>query len=167
MQLGKEYDAPFFDILHRDPVYAQAVLAIGRGTAKPRKDIAIWSEVKNYMSLFYDELFHVVDDYPEQFDRADIKEALRRFADSYSPDDDSSVWFNKIKKITADLGYAPEMKFYKLNPGNYKGNVGDVSMFLRVAVTGKKNSPDLYEVMKVLGAERVMNRIRAQASMLS
>lgn len=164
---AKEYDAPFFDILHRDPVYAQAVLAIGRGTAKPRKDIAIWSEVKNYMSLFYDELFHVVDDYPEQFDRADIKEALRRFADSYSPDDDSSVWFDKIKKITADLGYAPEMKLYKQNPGNYKGNVGDVSMFLRVAVTGKKNSPDLYEVMKVLGAERVMNRIRAQASMLS
>ncbi len=164
---AKEYDIPFFELLRRDPAYAEAVLQIGRGTAKPRKDIAIWSEVKAYMGLFYDELFAVEDKFPEQFGREDIRDALLRFADSYSAADDSAVWFDKIKAIAAELGYAPEMKLYKQNPENYKGNVADISMFLRIAVTGRKNSPDLYEVMKVLGAERVMRRIQAQADALS
>lgn len=158
---AKEFDPDFADKLATDPDYAKAILAIGRGGNKPRKDITVWSGVKDYMGFFYDDYFHVEESYPETFAKADIVTALEKFIGTYDYNDDSTTWFNKIKEIAPVIGFAPEMKLYKKDPEAYRGHVGDVSMFLRIAVTGRMNSPDMYSVMQILGAERVIARVRA------
>lgn len=164
---AREFDPDFARELARDPDYARSILSIGRGGAKPRKDITVWSGVKDYMGFFYDDLFRMEDDYPTQFAPEDIVTALNAFLATYDPADDSTGWFQKVKDIAPLIGFAPEMKLYKQNPGAYRGHVGDVSMFLRLAVTGKMNSPDMYSVMQILGRERVEARIRAAIQMLS
>ncbi len=156
---ARQFDPAFGQLLDADPDYAKAIFAIGRGGKKPRKDFATWADVKGYMDFFYDSLFTVVDGYAEQFDRADIRTALERFLASYDPADDMTVWFDKIKAVAESIGYASDMKAYKADPAAYRGSVADVSMFLRVAVTGRLNSPDMYAVMQVMGPERVKARI--------
>ena len=159
-------DPDFGALLARDADYAKSIFAIGRGGKKPRKDLATWADAKGYMGFFYDEIFTVEDDYDEKFPKADIKVALADFLATYDPADEMSVWFDKIKAVTDRLGYASDMKVYKADPTAYRGNVADVSMFLRVAVTGKLNSPDLYAVMQILGTERVKTRIGAMINSL-
>ena len=154
-----QYDAEFGALLAKDPDYATAIFAIGRGGKKPRKDFATWAEVKDFMGFFYDEYFTVRDAYDEKFDRADIRAALEGFLQSYAPSDDMNVWFDKIKAVAESIGYATDMKEYKQNPDAFRGSVADVSMFLRVAVTGKLNSPDMYAVMQILGEDRVEQRV--------
>lgn len=154
-----EYDKELYDLFTRDEDYAKRILSIGRGTAKPRKDLCIWKDVKPYVGLFFDELYRKEADYPESFDKEDIKKALTMFAETYDPADNSNEWFGKMKVIAESLGFAPETKLYKKNPEEYKGHVGDISMFVRIALTGKTNSPDMYEVMNILGTERSLNRI--------
>ena len=156
---AKENDEEFAKILDSDKDYAVSILSIGRGGKKPRKDIALWSEVKNYMSFFYDELFVRTEAIPESFYGDDIAAVLNDFCNSYDENTDQSEWFNNIKAIAEKNGFCPDMKQYKASPESYKGSVADVSMFLRVAVTGRMNSPDLYEVMKILGRERVLSRV--------
>lgn len=157
---ANEFDPEFGKLLSSDADYATAIFAIGRGGKKPRKDFATWAEVKGYMGFFYDEIFAIEDAYAEQFDRADIKLALEKFLATYSPADDMNTWFEKIKAVADEIAFASDMKLYKANPENYKGSVADVSMFLRVAVTGKLNSPDMYAVMQVMGENRVRARIQ-------
>ncbi len=157
---AKENDAEFASILESDKAYAVRILSIGRGGKKPRKDIALWSEVKGYMSFFYDNLFVRTDAIPESFYGDDISDVLDAFTASYDESVEQSEWFNNIKAIAESNGFCPDMKQYKANPEAYKGSVADVSMFLRVAVTGRMNSPDLYEVMQILGKERVLARVR-------
>jgi glutamyl-tRNA synthetase len=113
------------------------------------------------MGFFYDELYRVEDAIPETFDKADVTAALSAFIDTYDETDDMNTWFDKVKTIARELGFADDMKAYKTDPAAFKGSVADVSMFLRVAVTGKQNAPDLYTVMHILGRERTMARIRA------
>lgn len=156
-----EFDPEFAAELTRDSEYTKSILAIGRGGKKPRKDLAVWSDAKPYMGFFYDKYFAVTDSIPDSFSREDVNAVLTGFLDSYDEDDDMNVWFEKIKKIAASLGYAADMKEYKADPQAFKGSVADVSMFIRVAVTGKMNSPDLYTVMHILGKERTEARIRA------
>ncbi|MBR6768688.1 MAG: glutamate--tRNA ligase [Clostridia bacterium] len=156
---ASEYDEELYKALSSDEAYAKKIFAIGRGGKKPRKDFAVWRDVKPYLSFFYDDLFTQEDEISETFDKADIKKALDLFMLMYDPADDNNAWFEAIKRIADEIGFASDMKAYKQNPELYKGNVADVSMFLRVAVTGKLNSPDLYEVMKILGYERTINRI--------
>ena len=156
---AKENDPDFASILQSDREYAVRILSIGRGGKKPRKDIALWSEVKNYMSFFYDSLFERVDSIPDKFHRYDVMSVMADFKDSYDPNVDQSEWFNNIKAIAEKNGFCPDMKQYKANPEGYKGSVADVSMFLRIAVTGRMNSPDLYEVMQILGLDRVLDRV--------
>ena len=156
---AKEYSPEFGVLLERDPDYAKSILAIGRGGKKPRKDIASLSQLPDYMGFFYDEMFGECEAYPEKFDKDDIKAALTEFAATYSPEDDQNIWFEKVKAITEKLGFCADMKAYKNNPDVYKGNVADVSMFIRVAVTGRANSPDLYTVMNIIGGERTLARI--------
>ena len=158
---AKVYDPDFAKALESAPGMAKAALSIGRGGAKPRKDIGRWDEVKGYMGFIFDEYFELVDEIPEKFDRNDVKTALTEYIDIYDENDDQTAWFDKIKALAAKLGYAPETKLWKKNPGEYKGHVGDISMFLRIAVTGKASSPDMYEVMKILGHDRVVSRIKA------
>lgn len=153
-------DPEFGALLAADPAYSTAIFAIGRGGKKPRKDFATWADVKPYMAFFYDGSFRIEDTIDEKFDRADVRTALEKFAETYDPADDMNVWFEKIKSIADSLGYASDMKAYKADPAAFRGNVADVSMFLRIAVTGKLNSPDMYAVMQVLGKDRVLDRVR-------
>ena len=161
-----EYDPAFGKLLQSNPNYAKEIFAIGRGGKKPRKDLATWADAKPYMGFFFDELFAVEDTYEERFATGDIKKALELFLDSYCASDDMNAWFDKIKAIADSLGYASDMKAYKADPTAFGGSVADVSMFLRVAVTGKLNSPDMYAVMQILGEERVRARIGAMVASL-
>ena len=156
---ASEYDTELYQALSSDETYAKKIFAIGRGGKKPRKDFAVWRDVKPYLAFFYDDLFTQEDEIPANFDKADVKKALDLFMLMYDPADDNNAWFETIKRIADEIGFASDMKAYKQNPELYKGNVADVSMFVRVAVTGKLNSPDLYEVMNILGYERTINRI--------
>ena len=156
---AKSFDPDFYSVFTRDPDFTKAVLAIGRGGNKPRKDFGRWDEVKGYMGFMFDELFNVEEEYPEKFPKEVIKSALEKFVATYDEDDDQNVWFGKIKDIAASIGFAADMKEYKANPEAFGGNVADVSMFLRLAVTGKMNSPDMYSVMKILGGDKVKARI--------
>lgn len=160
------YDPAFGKLLAHDAAYATAIFSIGRGGKKPRKDFATWADVKPYMSFFFDEYFSVEDFYDEKFDRTDIKSALKGFLDTYAPSDDMNTWFDKIKAISDGIGYASDMKAYKADPTAFRGSVADVSMFLRIAVTGKLNSPDMYAVMQILGETRVRERIGAMIERL-
>ena len=156
---AEEYDPDFYRLLAADPDKATAILQIGRGVPKPRKDIAVWSEMKRYMAFFYDELFVREDAMPERVSPEDRQAILERYPGIYSPEDDGTVWFAKVKELAASLGYAPETKLYKKNPGDYKGHVGDVAGVLRVALTGRTNSPDLCEVCRILGQDKVIERL--------
>lgn len=158
---AKEFDPAFAAIYGENGDYGTAILAIGRGGAKPRKDLTTWKDVKDYVFFFYDALFTPDSTLPENVTPEDAAEICRRFAETYDPADDQPAWFAKIKQIAADLGYAPETKLYKKDPSAYKGHVGDVSMVLRIAVTGRQNSPDLFEVMHILGCERTIARLSA------
>ena len=160
LEYAEELDPDFAAVLRRDPAYAKRILAIGRGGKKPRKDLATWKDVKPYMGFFYDEFF-ASECFPAQFDKAAIRSALEKFLAVYDFNDDATVWFNKVKEITTALGFAADMKEYKAEPEKFGGSVADVSTFLRVAVTGKTNSPDLYTVMQILGYDRTVARIRA------
>jgi glutamyl-tRNA synthetase len=161
-----QFDRELYELLNADKAYAESILAIGRGGKKPRKDLTTWQDVRGYMGFFYDKLFAIEDEYPENFDKADIRATLEAFLESYDEGDDMNTWFDKIKKIAANLGFADDMKAYKQNPEAYKGNVADISMFIRVAVTGKFNAPDLYTVMHILGKERTKARIKTMIEKL-
>ena len=118
------------------------------------------------MGFFFDGLFAVEEPYDEKYDRADIKATLKGFLDTFDAADDSNLWFDKIKAVGEALGYTPNMKAYKADPAAFKGNIADISMFIRVAVTGKLNSPDMYSVMQILGRDKVAERIEKMISSL-
>ncbi|MBR7136841.1 MAG: glutamate--tRNA ligase, partial [Clostridia bacterium] len=158
---ANENDADYAAILAADPAYAKSIFAIGRGGNKPRKDLTLWKDTKDYVSFFYDSLFAPEYTLPAAVSADDAKAICQQFAAGYDEADEQTVWFDKMKQIAANLGYAPETKLFKKNPESYKGHVGDISMVLRVAVTGRQNSPDLYEVMKILGKDRVVARLNA------
>jgi len=163
---ANEFDKDFGAALAADMDYTTRIFAIGRGGKKPRKDLSTWCDAKGYMGFFFDEFFKIEDEYAEHFDKKDIAATLTCFLESYDEADDMNTWFDKVKKIAASLGYADDMKAYKENPAAYKGNVADISMFIRVAVTGKQNAPDLYTVMQILGKERTAARIHAMTQKL-
>ncbi len=160
------FDESFGKALAADPAYAEKIFAIGRGGKKPRKDLATWADAKPYMGFFYDEFYSLEDAYPDNFNKADIKATLEKFLATYDAADDMNVWFDKVKAIADELGFASDMKAYKADPTAFKGSVADVSMFIRVAVTGKMNAPDLYTVMQILGKERTTVRINGVISAL-
>ena len=162
---AKEFDPDFGVKLEADPVYAKRILAIGRGGKKPRKDLAVWKDAKPYMGFFYDEYLEKPE-FDDRFDKKLIAAALNRFLDSFDLADDSGVWFEKVKAIATEIGFTTDMKAYKADPSAFPGTVADVSTFIRLAVTGKTNSPDLYTVMQILGYDRTVQRIRSALSLL-
>ena len=159
-QWAEEFDPDFAGKLKNDPSYTTAILAIGRGGKKPRKDIATWKEAKPYMGFFYDDYLEAPV-FDQKFSGETVKSALQKFLDRFDINDDSAVWFEKVKEITTELGFTTDMKAYKADPDAFPGTVADVSTFIRQAVTGKTNSPDLYTVMQILGYARTVERIQA------
>ena len=156
---AKEFDPDFAEKLAADPAYAISILAIGRGGKKPRKDLATWKEAKPYMGFFYDAYLESPV-FPENFNKETIIAALEKFIAVFDYADDSAAWFEKVKTITTELGFTTDMKAYKADPTAFPGTVADISTFIRLAVTGKSNSPDLYTVMQILGYERTVQRIQ-------
>ena len=158
---AKKYDAELVEIL-KDKDYALKVFGIERGNKKPRKDISKWSDVKENIEYMYDKLFENSNaDYPYQVinDKEKIKEILKLYIEKYyNENDDKQTWFDKIKELSGEMGYAKEVKEFKANPNMYKAHVGDVSTVLRVSLTKRVNTPDLYEIMKVLGKEEIQKR---------
>ncbi len=157
---AQEFDPEFCDLLAENPEFTKAALAIDRdGSKKPRKDIAKWSDAKNYLAFFFDKLYEPSSELPESITADDAKAFLTEYKKVYSAEDDRQAWFDKIKDLCPALGFAAETKEYKANPDAYKGSAGDLSTVLRIAVTGRRNTPDLCSIMQILGKERSIARI--------
>ena len=145
-----------------DKEYALKVLGIERGNVKPRKDIAKWSDVKNAIYYMYDNKFDKNGEFEYQKinDKDEIEKIVKEYFDKYYDEkDDKDTWFAKMKDLAESFGYARAVKEFKANPDNFKGHVGDISTVIRVRITGRCNTPDLYEILKVLGKERIMKRV--------
>ncbi len=158
---AKEFDGEFYSHLTRNPEYTKAMLSIDRDVPKPRKDIARWSEAKDYFSYFFPETYVNALELPENISAGDAKEFLKRYKAVYNSSDDRQRWFEKIKSIAPEIGFAAETKQYKANPQEFKGHAGDLSTVLRIAVTGRRNTPDLCSIMQVLGYDTCISRIDA------
>lgn len=152
-------DPDFHALFTREPDKSRAFLAIGRGGKKPRKDLALWSDVKPYMDFLFDELFQPDYTLPEHVSKDDAKAILTEFKAQFDPNDTPDGFFEKMKALAAQHGFAAETKAYKQNPDQYKGHVGDVSMVVRIAVAGRQNAPDMQSVMHIMGAEQVKARL--------
>ncbi len=159
---ASKYDKEFKKLLSDNKEYSIKVLNIERGKEKPRKDISKWSDVKEIIKYMYEEEYSKMTDFEFQkiSDKEEIKEILSSYIEKYFDiHDDKDIWFSKIKDLSESKGYAREVKEYKQDPEKYKGHIGDVSTVIRVALTTKHNTPDLYEIMQVLGKETVIDRI--------
>lgn len=158
---AKEFDQDFASLLEKYKDYSIAILNIEREQKKPRKDFESFSAIKKNIWYMYDELFidNLTYDFGKIQDKEEIKTILKLYIDKYySENDDKETWFNKIKELSNELGYCTDMKEYKANPDNYKGSVADISTVIRVAVTTSSTTPDLYEILKLLGREKIQNR---------
>ncbi len=160
MEWAKEYNKDYYSLLSRSPEYALGIFSIDRGNAKPRKDIAKWSDTPDYTAYFFHETFEMTDPLPDNIKPPDAAEILKAYANVYNPDEDKQQWFDTIKSICPALSFCPEVKEYKKNPDGYKGHAGDVSTVIRLAVTGRRNTPDLCSIMRLLGKEIVLERLK-------
>ena len=160
LEYTKEYDKDFYEIITKYPEYTKEILNIEREQKKPRKDYAKYSDVKNGIWYMYDELFTSKDyEWQKVTDKNEIKEILNTYIDEYyDENDDKDTWFSKMQDLSNKLGYAGNMKDYKENPDNYKGNVADVSTVIRVGLTTKSQTPDLYELLRLLGKDKIKER---------
>lgn len=156
---AKEYDKEIYSLFSEDPEKAKAILNIDRENPKPRKDIACFDEVRQYVAFFYNSLYTPDFSLPEHINKADAVEILTKYKELYSQSDSKDDWFNKIKDLCTQCGYTPNVKEYKQNPDGFKGHVGDVSTVIRIAVTSRTNTPDLYYIMQILGKDEVLTRI--------
>ena len=161
---AKEFDPDFASLLEKHKEYALEMFNIERCQKKPRKDYANFKEIKSYTWYMFDELFTGDISYEFQTinDMEEIKKILKLYLDKYyNENDDEQTWFERLKDLSMELGYAREVKEYKENPDKYKGHVGDISMVLRVAMTSKAMTPNLYQIMKLFGKERVIKRLHS------
>ena len=163
LEWANKYDNELKEMLENKE-YALKIFSIERGNKKPRKDISKWSEVKENIEYMYDDKFlNKEQEYPYQVinEKEDINKILELYLEKYyNENDDKQEWFDKIKELSGELGYAKEVKEFKANPEAYKAHVGDVSTVIRVALTGRTNTPDMYEIMKVLGKESIEKRLK-------
>ncbi|MEG2322646.1 MAG: glutamate--tRNA ligase [Bacilli bacterium] len=161
LEYSKIYDLEMFDLLTKYKDYSIAIFNIERVQKKPRKDLAMFSDIRKENWYMYDELFENITYHFDKInDMVEIKKILNLYLEKYYNEaDDKETWFNRIKDLSQTLGYAKEVKEYKENPDNFKGHCGDISMVLRVVLTTLQQTPDLYDIMQLLGSERIEERI--------
>ena len=157
----KDYDPEFYPVFTKDPEFSTQAIDVGRSGDRPRKDLVNWKQAKEFLSFYYDETFRYESPFPENVDATDRKEIAKRYLDTLDFADDKDTWWQKVKDIAEDMGYALQPKKYKKNPELYKGSITDVSNVIRIALTGRANSPDIYEISRVLGEERASARVQA------
>ncbi len=156
-----ENNKEFYDLFTRDAELTKKAINVGRDAQRPRKDLTNWRQAAEFLSIYYDESLKMVDSFPENVSDEDRKEIIDRYLSGYNHSDDNSEWFQKIRDITEDMGYAAKPKDYKKNPEMYKGSITDVSNVIRVALTGKTSSPDLWEICHIIGEDSMRRRIES------
>ncbi|MBQ5840714.1 MAG: glutamate--tRNA ligase [Clostridia bacterium] len=159
LRWANEYDPDFAALLKQDWQYTVNILSIDRGNAKPRKDIAKWNEVKEYISFFFPALYENTLELPETITPADAAAIVDAYSKVYNAQEDKQAWFDTVKSICEGLGFCPDVKQYKADPTPWKGHVGDVSTVIRIAMTGRRNTPDLCAIMQCLGDDVVKARL--------
>lgn len=149
------------EILHifEDRAYLEKILDLGRNDKKPRKDLIYAQQIIEFISYFFDDLFQIEDEMPAEVPVEDVPAILNAYLAGYDHSDDQSQWFDKIRNIATELGYAAKPKDYKKHPEEYKGHVGHVSTVIRIALMGRGQSPDVWEIQQILGEERTRARI--------
>lgn len=161
---AEKYQPKLLEVIKRSPDYFMEIMNIEREKENPRKDYEKFGDLLSSISFFYDDFYQELLKSPlpfnERFDKQTISRVLLALKEQLSLDVDEQSWFASMKDIGTTLGFAPNGKLYKTNPENYLGSVGDVAEMLRIALTGKKNSPNLYYVMKALSKERCDKRIK-------
>ena len=142
-----------------DDEYIKKIIDLGRNDKKPRKDLVYAEQIVDFISYFFDDMFVREDDIPTEVSDDDAKEILKKYMESYDHSDDQSQWFDKIRNIAVELGYAAKPKDYKKNPDDYKGHVGHVSTVIRIALMGRAQSPDVWCIQQIMGEEMTRRRI--------
>lgn len=142
-----------------DKEYLEKIIDLGRNDKKPRKDLIYAEQIVDFISYFFDDMFVIEDDIPTEVSDDDAKEILKKYMESYDHSDDQSQWFDKIRNIAVELGYAAKPKDYKKNPDDYKGHVGHVSTVIRIALMGRAQSPDVWCIQQIMGEEMTRRRI--------
>ena len=163
LKYTEKYDNEFYELINNDKEHFMNIVNIERCQKKPRKDYTTYKDIKSNIWYMYDELFNKASkDYEWQriSDKDEIRNVLNTyFSKYYNEGFDKDTWFSKMKEACSECGYCPDMKEYKLNPDKYKGSVADFSTIIRVSVTTKSTTPDLYEILKLLGIDRITKRI--------
>ena len=144
-----------------DKEYLKKIIDLGRNDKKPRKDLIYAEQIVDFISYFFDDMFVIEDDIPTEVSDDDAKEILKKYMESYDHSDDQSQWFDKIRNIAVELGYAAKPKDYKKNPDDYKGHVGHVSTVIRIALMGRAQSPDVWCIQQIMGEEMTRRRIKS------
>lgn len=162
LKWAKEYDIELANLMEKYKENTIAMLNIERTGSKIRKDISKWSDLRENLEYIYDELYFSKDreyEWQNINEPTEIKKILNEYLNVYSDSDDKDTWFDKVKGVAEKLGYAREVKEYKKNPENFKGHVGDISTVIRVALTSRRNTPDLYAILKILTKDRLSDRV--------
>lgn len=160
LKWAQKYDEKFASVLETNKDLALGAINVGRNGAKPRYDLVTWKQSREFLSFYFDELFVREDEFPENVDKETRNTILSKYLESFDINDDQETWFGKVRSITEELGFAVRPKDYKKNPDMYKGSVVDVSNVIRVATTGRLNSPDLWEINQLFGDTKVRGRIQ-------
>ena len=150
--------APEYGYIFDDMDLLVKILDLGRDEKKPRKDLVYARQIMEFISYFYDQSFKVIDEVPAEAE-ADKVKILEEYLSSYNHADTQEEWFNKIREIATNLGYAAKPKDYKKNPDDYKGHVGHVSTVIRLALVGRAQSPDVWAIQQIMGEDMVRARI--------
>ncbi len=159
LKWAKEHRSEIAGILENNKESVIKLLSVGRDGNKPRKDLMYCEQIFDFISYFFDEHFKIVDGYPENISDDEAKKLLKAYMGTYDHSDDQSQWFEKIRVISQENGYAAKPKDYKKNPDMYKGHVGDVSSVIRIAIVGRASSPDVWELQQIMGEEKVRRRV--------
>lgn len=158
---AREFKPDLLPLFEGKEEYIEKILNLGRDGNKPRKDLVYAKQIFDFISYFFDEHFTIQDQLPENVSDEDAVQILTKYLQTYDHSDDQSQWFDKIRTIATELGYAAKPKDFKKNPDEYKGHVGHVSTAIRIAITGRSQSPDIWEIQQILGEERTRERVNA------
>ena len=158
---AEKYRPEILSYITEDREYMLKILDLGRDGNKPRKDFITAGQMFDFVSYFFDDFFKIEDEIPQEVTKEDAKAILEGYLATYDHNDDQSGWFEKIRTMAAEMGYAAKPKDYKKHPEEYKGHVGHVSTVIRIAVMGRSQSPDVWEIQQILGEERTVARIKA------
>jgi glutamyl-tRNA synthetase len=158
---AKEYNTDLASLYEQDTDRATAILNIDREGKKPRKDIAKWSDIPEYLSYMYNETFVPNYELTGNATASLAVKVLEKYKQVVNLNDDKDTWFGRMKDMCEEVGCTPNVKEYKANPDAYAGHVGDVSTIIRVALTGRTNTPDLFSITALLGEDTVQRRLNS------